>query len=73
MGSEDFQHLVKANSKTVYDYLLLGIVNPAVFAQAQKEGKMFPYTNHNGNFMVDLMAIPFGTEVGTIMVLKAFK
>lgn len=73
MGSEDFQHLVKDHPTVKYDYVLIGIVNPELFAQTQKEGKMFPYTNHNGNFMVDLSAIPLGTAVGTAMVLEAFK
>lgn len=73
MGSEDFQHLVRAQPKSVYDYMLLGIVDPTLFAKTQKEGKMFPYSNHNGNFMVDLAAIPFGTVVGSIMLLEAFK
>lgn len=73
MGSEDFQHLVKDQPKAVYDYVLIGIVNPELFAQTQKEGKFFPYTNHNGDFKVDLAAIPFGTAVGTAMLLEAFK
>nr|WP_315154561.1 amidohydrolase [uncultured Flavobacterium sp.] len=72
MGSEDFQHLIVDGQKTVYDYLLLGIVDPALFEKTQKEGKMFPYTNHNGNFMVDLKAIPLGVVVGTTMLLQAF-
>jgi amidohydrolase len=72
MGSEDFQHLVVEGQKTVYDYLLLGIVDPALFEKTQKEGKMFPYTNHNGNFIVDLKAIPFGVAVGTTMLIQAF-
>lgn len=73
MGSEDFQHLVRNQPKSVYDYMLIGIVDPTLFAKTQKEGKMFPYSNHNGNFIVDLAAIPFGTVAGTLMLLEAFK
>jgi amidohydrolase len=73
MGSEDFQHLVKDQPKSVYDYMLIGIVDPVLFAKTQKEGKMFPYSNHNGNFMVALAAIPFGTVAGSVMLLEAFK
>jgi amidohydrolase len=73
MGSEDFQHLVADYPEVPYDYVLVGIVNPELFKQTQAAGKMFPYTNHNGNFMVDLGAIPFNTAVGASLVLEAFK
>lgn len=73
MGSEDFQHLVKDQPKTVYDYILVGIANPEVTAKANKEGKMFPFYNHNGDFQVDLTAIPFGTSLGTTALLEMFR
>lgn len=72
MGSEDFQHLVKDQPKAVYDYILVGIANPEVAAKANKEGKMFPFYNHNGDFQVDLTAIPFGVSLGTTAVLGMF-
>nr|WP_315150245.1 amidohydrolase [uncultured Flavobacterium sp.] len=73
MGSEDFQHLVINNKKTVYDYFLVGIASAEDTAKAQKEGKMFPYFNHNGDFKVDLKAIPFGTILGTTALLELFR
>jgi hippurate hydrolase len=73
MGSEDFQHLVQPGSTTTYNYLLLGIVKPSVFAAAQQEGKRFPYTNHNGDFWVDPAAIPLGTAVAASMVMETFQ
>jgi amidohydrolase len=73
MGSEDFQHLVKDHPSVVYDYILVGIANPEVTAKANKEGKMFPFYNHNGDFQVDLKAIPYGTAIGTTVVLEMFK
>lgn len=73
MGSEDFQVLVRDYPNVPYDYLLIGVAPPDMFAKAQKEGKYFPFSNHNGNFMVDLSAIPFGTAVATAMVLEAFR
>jgi metal-dependent amidase/aminoacylase/carboxypeptidase family protein len=73
MGSEDFQHLVKDQPKAVYDYILVGIANPEVAAKANKEGKMFPFYNHNGDFQVDLTAIPFGLSLGTTALLATFQ
>jgi amidohydrolase len=73
MGSEDFHHLVIHNKKKVYDYMLVGIANPAVFMQAVKEGKMVPFNNHNSNFEIDLSAIPIGTMIGAIGLLEIFK
>ncbi|UXE68986.1 MAG: amidohydrolase [Chryseotalea sp. WA131a] len=73
MGSEDFHVLVRDYPNVPYDYMLIGVAPPELFAQAQKDGKLFPFSNHNGNFIVDLSAIPLGTAVGTAMVLEAFK
>ncbi|WP_304201638.1 amidohydrolase [Flavobacterium alvei] len=73
MGSEDFQHLVINNKKTVYDYFLVGVASAEDTAKAKKEGKMFPYFNHNGDFKVDLKAIPFGTTLGTTALLELFR
>jgi len=73
MGSEDFHHLVIHNKKKVYDYMLVGIANPAVFMQAVKEGKTFPFSNHNSNFEIDLSAIPLGTMIGATGLLEIFK
>lgn len=73
MGSEDFHHLVKDYPEVKYDYMLFGIASPALFAEAQKQGKAFPFTNHNGNFQVDLAAIPLGVAAGTGVLIEAFK
>lgn len=73
MGSEDFQHLVKADSKTVYDYIQVGTANPEAYQKAVAEGKKAPYFNHNGNYQVDLAAIPLGTVVGAVALLELFK
>jgi hippurate hydrolase len=73
MGSEDFQHLVVNNKVKVYDYLLVGIANPADVAKANKAGMMFPYFNHNSDFKVDLSAIPFCTSLGAVALMEVFK
>ena len=74
MGSEDFPMLI-INSKTnpVYDYLWVGIANPQLYKKATKEGKEFPFYNHNPNFEVDLSAIPFGTMIGATALIEMFK
>ena len=73
MGSEDFHHLVRGNNKTVYDYIQVGTANPVAYANAVKEGKRAPYFNHNGNYQVDLAAIPLGTVIGAVGLLEIFR
>jgi hippurate hydrolase len=73
MGSEDFQHLVLGNGKTTYDYIQVGVVSPAVHAKAIKEGKKAAYFYHSNNYMVELAALPLGTEVGATALMAAFK
>lgn len=73
MGSEDFNHLVLGNKKTVCDYVIVGTANPAAYAKAVQEGKRAPFYNHNGNYQVDLSAIPLGTEIGATALLELFR
>ena len=73
MGSEDFHHLVRGNNKTVYDYIQVGTANPAAYEKAVLEGRKAPYFNHNGNYQVDLAAIPLGTVIGTMGLLEIFR
>ena len=73
MSSEDFQKLVTGrNSNTPYNYIKVGIVNPAKFARALEEGKKAPFFHHAGNYEVDLRAIPLGTEIGATALLAVF-
>ena len=73
MGSEDFNHLVLGNNKTVCDYVWVGTARPDFYAKALSEGKTAPFYNHNGNYQVDLAAIPLGTEIGVTALLELFK
>lgn len=66
------KEIVIHNPNPVYDFMLVGIANPEVSAQAVKEGKIFPFSNHNGNFEVDLSAIPLGVSLGTTALLEIF-
>lgn len=71
MGSEDFHHLVIHNEKKQYCYVNVGVAEPKRFEAAFKEGKL-PFNAHNGDFEVDLSAIPFGTKVGITSMLAIF-
>ncbi len=68
-GSEDVHLLLGPHTDVPFNYLIVGVADPAVYAAAVKEGKMWPYSAHNPNFVVDLRAIPFGTRVATISML----
>jgi amidohydrolase len=69
MGSEDFQEAFSALN-TPYAFLLIGVAPPELVAKAQAAGQMFPYSNHNPDFFVDLAAIPVGTKVNTVTALS---
>ena len=72
--SLDFQKLVTGkNNNTPYNYIKVGIANPAIYAKAREEGKKAPFFHHAGNYEVDLGAIPLGTEIGTTALLAIFK
>ena len=73
MGSEDFNHLVLGNKKTVCDYVFVGTANADEYARAVQEGKRAPFYNHNGNYRVELSAIPLGTQMGVTALLEMFK
>jgi hippurate hydrolase len=73
MASEDFHHLVMYNKKTVYDFIFIGTANPDLSAKAREQGKKYPFYNHNGNYQVDLAAIPYGTSVGATALLELLK
>ncbi|QYO67619.1 amidohydrolase [Leptolyngbya sp. 7M] len=69
-GSEDV-HLLKGDNETIqFGFLQVGVAEPALFAQAQAEGKLVPFSNHNPNFQVDLNAIPLGTKIATVMTME---
>ncbi len=73
MISEDFHHLVLGNKKTAYDFVFVGTANPDAVAKARKEGKEYPFYNHNSNYEVDLAAIPLGVVIGTTALLEIFR
>ncbi|MGB4770768.1 MAG: amidohydrolase [Chitinophagaceae bacterium] len=72
MGSEDFHHLVVHNPIKNYCYLNVGTANPATFAAAIKEGKQVPFSAHNGDYVVDTNAIPFGIRAASTALVNVF-
>jgi amidohydrolase len=73
MGSEDFNHLVLGNKKTICDYVWVGTAHADDMFKAAKEGKTAPIYNHNGNYKVDLAAIPLGTVIGATGLFELFR
>ncbi len=73
MGSEDFHHLVIHNKKTVYDFIMVGTASADLVSKAIAEGKKYPFFNHNGNYKVDLSAIPLGVVIGATALLEMFR
>ena len=73
MGSEDFHHLVLDNKKSVYDFIFVGTAPLNMVMKARKEGKATPFSNHNGNYMVDLAGIPWGVQLGADALLGVLK
>ncbi|MFT4032517.1 MAG: amidohydrolase [Siphonobacter sp.] len=72
MGSEDFHHLVLDNKKSVYDFIFVGTAPMDMVIAARKAGKQTPFSNHNGNYMVDLAGIPWGVQLGADTLLGLF-
>jgi amidohydrolase len=72
MGSEDFHHLVVHNQKKNYCYVNVGTAKPELFHAAVKQGKTVPFNGHNGDYQVDLDAIPFGVKIATASLLEIF-
>jgi hippurate hydrolase len=68
MGSEDFQEAF-AKTGTPYTFILIGIAPLDRVAAAKASGRMFPFANHNNDFVVDLAAIPLGTKIDTVAAL----
>jgi hippurate hydrolase len=73
MPSEDFPNLILEHKNAVYDYLFVGIASKEATAQATRDGNQYPFFNHNGNYEVDLAAIPLGTKVGVAALLEMFR
>lgn len=69
-GSEDC-HLLKGPHHDVpLAYLMVGVADPQVYADAAAKGQLFPYAPHSPDYLVDLAAIPFGTRIASLAMLE---
>ncbi|WP_205743187.1 amidohydrolase [Halioglobus maricola] len=67
MASEDVHLLLGEYTDVPFSYTLIGVVSPKAFADA---GFKPPYFNHNGDFLVELGAMPIGSLTATIAALE---
>lgn len=72
MASEDFHHLVIHNKKKDYLFVNVGIVDPKLYKASMDKTGNPPFHNHNGNFQVDLKAIPVGRKAAIYGLLSFF-
>jgi amidohydrolase len=69
-GSEDC-HLLKGPHHDVpLAYLLVGVADQQVCADAAAAGRLFPYAPHAPDYVVDPAAIPFGVKVASHAMLE---
>ena len=57
----------------IYDFVFVGTANGNLVANALREGKQYPFYNHNSNYEVDLASIPLGTVIGATALLELFR
>ena len=67
-GSEDFQEAF-APLNPPYVFLLIGVAPPERVAAVQKQGRLFPHSNRNPDFFVELPAVTLGAQVNTVAAL----
>lgn len=74
MGSEDFHHLVVDTEGVSHRYLYMyvGTADPADVKAARARGMLYPYSNHNPDYKVDLNAIPIGAKIASLSALTFF-
>ncbi|MGV0700468.1 amidohydrolase [Mycolicibacter sinensis] len=69
-ASEDC-HLLKGPHHDVpLAYLMVGVADPQVYAEAAARGQLFPYTPHSPDYVVDLAAIPLGARIASRAMLE---
>ena len=69
-GSEDCHLLKGPHSDVPLAYLMIGVADPQVYADAAADGRLFPYMMHSPDYLVDLAAIPFGVKVAGHAMLE---
>ncbi|MBS9535123.1 amidohydrolase [Mycobacterium sp. M1] len=72
-GSEDCHLLKGPHADVPLAYLMVGVADPKVYADAAAKGKLFPYAPHSPEYVVDPAAIGFGTEVASRAMLELLR
>jgi metal-dependent amidase/aminoacylase/carboxypeptidase family protein len=68
-ASEDCHQLKGDHAEIPLSYLLVGVADPQVCQKAWDAGKLYPYSPHSPDYVVDLSAIPFGAKVASYLML----
>jgi hippurate hydrolase len=55
-----------------YLYMYVGTADPADVKEARARGMLYPYSNHNPDYKVDLDAIPIGAKIASLSALTFF-
>ncbi len=72
-ASDDATTLVDHIPGVKVSYLAIGSAEPSLVEEANKNGKHFPFMNHNPDYQVDLNAIGKGTKVASDIILKVME
>ena len=70
-GSDDAFLLIEGVDGVKAAYIFVGSADPDVFAAARAEGKAFPFSPHDPNYVVALDAIPWGTRLASVIALDS--
>ena len=70
VGSEDCHLLKGPNTALPLAYLMVGVADPKVYEDAAAAGRLFPYSPHSPEYVVDPAAIPFGVKVAVHAMLE---
>ncbi|MEO8814529.1 MAG: amidohydrolase [Mycobacterium sp.] len=69
-GSEDCHLLKGPHTDIPLAYLFVGVADPQVYSDGAAAGRLFPYSPHSPDFVVDPAAIPFGVKVAGHAMLE---
>lgn len=70
LGSEDV-HLLRGPHEDIdFTFLIVGVADPEVCQSARESGKLYPYSPHNPNYIVELDSIAFGAKVASYAMLS---
>ncbi|SRX93056.1 amidohydrolase [Gloeocapsa sp. PCC 7428] [Mycobacterium shimoidei] len=69
-ASEDCHLLKGPHTDVPLCFLMVGVADPQVCAEAWAAGRLFPYSPHSPDYVVDLAAIPAGAKTASHVMLE---